>query len=81
MIFRTFKQNGFFMKKYIFTLVFFFSTICTAQQLTLQTSIGNITLPEISEINKQLNSLSSDTSTTDVELEYISFQFSELESL
>lgn len=65
MIFRTFKQNGFFMKKYIFTLVFFFSTICTAQQLSLQTSIGNITLPEISEINKQLNDLTSNNSISD----------------
>lgn len=65
MIFRTFKQNGFFMKKFIYALVFFFSSICTAQQLSLQTSIGNINLPEISEINKQLNSLSSNTSITE----------------
>ena len=65
MIFRTFKQNGFFMKKFILALVFFFSTICTAQQLSLQTSIGNINLPEISDINKQLNDLSSDTTISD----------------
>ena len=53
------------MKKFIFALVFFFSTICTAQQLSLQTSIGNINLPEISDINKQLNDLSSDTTISD----------------